>query len=110
MMAELQTLNTVRDSREEYPDWRRLRDYDGSALLLQPFMQGRYRFSEKLSINAGVHGIYYGLNETSNIEPRASAQLCYRSHQNHHVQLWTAQPATTIARLSLSTIEERWQL
>ncbi len=35
-------------------------------------MQGRYRFSEKLSLNAGLHGIYYGLNETSNIEPRAS--------------------------------------
>ena len=72
MLAEIQSLNTKRDSREEFPDWRRLRDYDGNALLLQPFVQGRYRFSEKLSLNAGVHGVYYGLNETSSIEPRAS--------------------------------------
>lgn len=72
LLAEFQSLNTVRDSREEYADWRRLRDYDGNALLLQPFIQGRYRFSEKLSLNAGLHGIYYGLNETSAIEPRAS--------------------------------------
>ncbi|MBO9635792.1 MAG: TonB-dependent receptor [Chitinophagaceae bacterium] len=72
ILVEMQSLKTTRDSREEYPDWRRLRDYDGNALLLQPYIQGRYRFSEKLSLNAGIHGIYYGLNETSNIEPRAS--------------------------------------
>ncbi|NML23938.1 TonB-dependent receptor [Pseudoflavitalea sp. G-6-1-2] len=72
LLAEVESLDTYRDSREETPDWRRLRDYNGSAVLFQPYVQGRFRFSEKLALNAGVHGIYYGLNQTSAIEPRAS--------------------------------------
>lgn len=72
VLAEVQQLDTYLNSRQDQPEWRVQRDYDGSALLLQPYLQGRYRFSERLSLNAGVHGIYYGFNETSNIEPRAS--------------------------------------
>lgn len=61
-------------SRDQYnkPDWVFLRNYEGNSLLLQPFVQGRYRFTDKLALTAGVHGIYYGFNDTYNIEPRAS--------------------------------------
>ena len=72
VLAELEGLDTYRYSREESPDWETTRDYDDNAILVQPYLQAKYRFTEKLSLNAGVHGIYYGLNETSNIEPRAS--------------------------------------
>jgi hypothetical protein len=72
VLAEV--LGTDQQSLDHYnkPTWVYLRNYDGSALLLQPFMQGRYRFTDKLALTAGVHGIYYGLNDTYNIEPRAS--------------------------------------
>ncbi|HEY1166233.1 MAG TPA: TonB-dependent receptor [Chitinophaga sp.] len=61
-------------TRDHYnrPEWAFLRNYDGSSLLLQPFIQGRYRFTDKLALNAGLHGIYYGFNDHYNIEPRAS--------------------------------------
>jgi hypothetical protein len=72
VLAEVQGLDTYVQTRIEQADWITTRAYDGSSLLLQPYLQGKYRFSDKLSLNAGVHGIYYGFNETSNIEPRAS--------------------------------------
>lgn len=71
-VAEIQGLDTKVNSREKQPEWQVLRDYDGNALLFQPYIQGKYKFTEKLSLNAGLHGIYYDLNETSAVEPRAS--------------------------------------
>lgn len=72
VLAEIQGLDTYLEDRRNQPDWVVSREYDGNSLLLQPYLQGKYRFSDKLSLNAGVHGIYYSFNETSNIEPRAS--------------------------------------
>ena len=72
VLAEIQGLDTYVQTRIEQADWITTRAYDGSSLLLQPYLQGKYRFSDKLSLNAGVHGIYYGFNETASIEPRAS--------------------------------------
>jgi hypothetical protein len=71
-LAEQNGLDTYLDTRENRPGWETLRDYDGASWLLQPYVQGKYRFTEKLSMNAGVHGMYYSFNEKSSIEPRAS--------------------------------------
>jgi hypothetical protein len=70
-------------TRDHYnrPEWAFLRNYDGSSLLLQPFIQGRYRFTDKLALNAGLHGIYYGFNDHYNIEPRASLSYEFTSKQ-----------------------------
>jgi hypothetical protein len=65
-------LDTYLETRDSRPGWETLRDYDGASWLLQPYVQGKYRFTEKLSLNAGVHGMYYSFNEKSSIEPRAS--------------------------------------
>lgn len=93
MLAELIGLDTKVETREDRPDWETIRDYDGSAWLLQPYVQGKYRFTEKLSLNAGLHGIWYGLNETSAIEPRASLSYALAGNQTltfsyglHHQQ------------------------
>lgn len=71
-LAELNRLDTYQETRESRPDWETTRDYDGSSWLLQPYVQGKYRFTEKLSVNAGLHGMYYTFNESASIEPRAS--------------------------------------
>ncbi len=93
LLAELQGLDTYLQTREDRPDWETIRDYDGSAWLLQPYVQGKYRFTDKLSLNAGLHGIWYGFNETSAIEPRASLSYALESNQTltvsyglHHQQ------------------------
>jgi hypothetical protein len=71
-LAEQNGLDTYLETRESRPGWETIRDYDGSSWLLQPYVQGKYRFTEKLSLNAGVHGMYYTFNEKAAIEPRAS--------------------------------------
>jgi Outer membrane receptor proteins, mostly Fe transport len=84
-LAENLGLDTKMETREGRPGWETLRNYDDNAWLLQPYVQGRYRFTEKLSLNAGVHGMYYSFNESSAIEPRAS--LSYAIANNKTITL-----------------------
>lgn len=93
MLAELIGLDTWVRSREDRPDWETIRDYDDNAWLLQPYVQGKYRFTDKLSLNAGVHGIYYGMNDNAAVEPRASLSYAIAGNQTltlsyglHHQQ------------------------
>jgi hypothetical protein len=81
VLAELQGLDTYLRTRNKRTDFETTRDYDGNAWLVQPYIQGRYRFSEKLSLNAGVHGIWYGLNDSYAAEPRASLSYAVANNQ-----------------------------
>lgn len=47
---------------------------DDHATLYQAFTTWRYRFSNKLSLNTGVHAQYYTLSEQLALEPRISVQ------------------------------------
>ncbi|WP_315813992.1 TonB-dependent receptor [Paraflavitalea speifideaquila] len=93
ILAELNGIDTWLRTREDKPDWETIRDYDGSAWLIQPYAQGKYRFTDKLSLNAGLHGIYYGLNDKAAVEPRASLSYAIAGNQTltfsygmHHQQ------------------------
>ncbi|MDR7129787.1 hypothetical protein J2X69_002133 [Algoriphagus sp. 4150] len=55
-----------------YPDYARLMDTDDRYTIFQPFVQGQYHLSESFTLNGGIHGQYFSLNETFVIEPRAS--------------------------------------
>lgn len=55
-----------------YPDYVSLMDTDDRYTLFQPFAQAQYRLSERFSVNGGIHGQYFSLNEAFVIEPRAS--------------------------------------
>ncbi|TND06531.1 MAG: TonB-dependent receptor [Bacteroidetes bacterium] len=60
-------------------------DYSGGTFLVQPFAQYKYKITDNLVLNAGVHGQYYGLNENSlAIEPRAGLR-------------WTPAPRHTLS-------------
>lgn len=54
------------------PDLFTFRNVDESFGLFQPYIQGQFRLMEKLTLNAGLHGQYSGLNEQFIIEPRAA--------------------------------------
>jgi len=51
-----------------------LTEYDGNTFLLQPYAQYQYRVSDKMSLNAGLHYQYLGLNGSSSLEPRAGVK------------------------------------
>ena len=46
--------------------------FNESTTSIEPFVQGQYRISESVTLNAGVRGMYYDLNEDTAIEPRAA--------------------------------------
>lgn len=45
-------------------------DYSGTSVLLQPYVQWKYKPSDALTFNAGVHGQYFTLNGSAAVEPR----------------------------------------
>jgi hypothetical protein len=65
-------LNDLVDSIHSEITWQfyNRQDYSGTAILLQPYLQWKYKPSDALTFNAGVHGQYFTLNGSSAIEPR----------------------------------------
>ena len=49
-------------------------DANGNMELLQTYAQWKHRFTNDLSINAGLHFQYFGLNNSTAIEPRAGIE------------------------------------
>jgi len=79
-------LNTlVTDRTYSGLDWKTQRDYNNSSNLLQPYAQMQYRFTEGLTLNAGLHAQYFTFNNTSALEPRAS--LSYNFLSQHTLTL-----------------------
>ena len=51
-------------------------DYQGSAAMIQPFIQWKYRISDKMDFTAGLHSQYFSLsNSFSYVEPRLGWKL-----------------------------------
>jgi hypothetical protein len=55
-----------------FPDFVNLINTDGNYTVVQPYTQAQIRLSEKLTLNAGLHGQYFSINEEFAVEPRAS--------------------------------------
>ncbi len=49
-----------------------IRSYNSDFLLLQNFIQAKYKATDKLTFNAGLHGTDFTFNNTYAVEPRAS--------------------------------------
>lgn len=61
--TSLETLNA---------DPQTLAQASGNSWLLQPFVSSTFNPSSKLSLRLGLHGMYFSLNGSKSIEPRAS--------------------------------------
>ena len=57
-------------SREFTPDWFDFYRFDDNTLLLQGYVQTKYKFNQKLSLNTGVHTQNLTINDNWVIEPR----------------------------------------
>ena len=65
------------------PDMFTFRDIDNNFGMFQPYIQGQFRLTEKLTLNTGVHAQYSRLNEQFVIEPRAAVN--YKINPLHSV-------------------------
>lgn len=57
-------------------------DIEDETTLYQFFTTWKHRFNNKLSLNTGLHGQYYGLNEQFTIEPRVSVQYIFNGNNS----------------------------
>lgn len=48
-----------------------LHDFKGQSFLIQGFLQWQHRFTEKLTLNTGLHYQHFVYNNTNALEPRA---------------------------------------
>lgn len=67
------------------PDLFTFLDVDEQFSIVQPYIQGQFRLSEKLTLDAGLHGQYANLNKQFVLEPRAA--LNYQIAANHKVNM-----------------------
>ena len=51
-------------------DWKQIWDYDSYTNLTQAYAHAKYSFSDKLTLNAGLHSQYFFLNKSTALEPR----------------------------------------
>lgn len=47
-------------------------DRKGNTLQVQGYYQAKFALNAKLSLHAGVHALYYSLNDRASVEPRAA--------------------------------------
>lgn len=58
-------------------------DFQGTAVLIQPFVQWKYRVTEKMDVTAGIHSQYYSFsNSLSAVEPRLGWKLRMKNNQS----------------------------
>ncbi|MBU2018505.1 MAG: TonB-dependent receptor, partial [Bacteroidetes bacterium] len=58
-------------------------DYKGTAFMIQPFVQWKYRITENMDFTAGIHNQYYsGSNSISIAEPRLGWKYRMRKAQS----------------------------
>jgi hypothetical protein len=79
-----------RDEQEDLngdgdPDLVTIRSIDGSYMVFQPYVQTKYRLTENLTLNSGIHTMYSDLNKQFVVEPRAS--MSYRIHPKHTINI-----------------------
>jgi len=68
----------VRDSNSV---WRQYWDFKDNTSLHQAYAQAKYRFNDKLTLNAGMHTQLLALNNSTSVEPRVG--LKYQVSQKH---------------------------
>lgn len=93
ILLERFTLDAKLSDREEqddtdgdgYADLVPLLSNDGSYTLLQPYAQGQFRITEKLTLNAGLHGQYFSVNEQFVAEPRVSFSYAINQKSNLNI-------------------------
>jgi hypothetical protein len=79
-------------NKQLYPNLKSLRNTSGETMLSQAYVQWKHRFTDKLTLNTGVTGLHYQLNNTAVLEPRAglsyaltpksSLNVAYGLHSN----------------------------
>ncbi|MCX6160064.1 MAG: TonB-dependent receptor [Ignavibacteriae bacterium] len=71
VQAELMKLYLYdRTKMDQQDTWKQIWDYDSYTTLAQAFAHVKYSFSEKFTLNTGIHAQKFFLNNSFSVEPR----------------------------------------
>ncbi len=70
IIEELISLKLNYKNRTFTPDWQQIWDFNDYTSLLQGYAQAKYSFSNKATLNIGLHSQYLTLNKSISVEPR----------------------------------------
>ncbi|MBA2612025.1 MAG: TonB-dependent receptor [Bacteroidetes bacterium] len=78
-------INLILNARERDSNsvWNQYWDFNDHTMLHQAYAQAKYRFTEKLTLNLGIHGQLLALNNSTSIEPRVG--LKYQLNQKNTI-------------------------
>ena len=63
------------------PFWAYTNDFNGQTVLFQGYAQWRYKISNKLNLNTGLHAQYFDLNRQTVLEPRLALNYAVADNQ-----------------------------
>ncbi len=84
-IGEILQLNLNARSLDSNKVWNQYWDYKNSTSLIQLYGQAKYRFNEKLTLNAGIHSQILTLNNSVFVGPRVG--LKYQLTEKHTFSL-----------------------
>lgn len=93
VQTELMNLNLFFRTREINPAWKQIWDFNDYTTLAQAFVHAKYNFSDKLTLNIGLHSQLLTLNNSKSIEPRvglkyaATAKSTFSAGYGLHSQM-----------------------
>ncbi len=82
IITDVYDINLIDSIASDTFGFRRRYDIVGRHVLMQPFFQWKYNAGEKVTINSGIHGQYFSLNNNSlALEPRVGMSWRFAKSQ-----------------------------
>jgi hypothetical protein len=81
IIAEVMDLNLFYRTRQFSPGWNQVWNFNDYTSLLQGYVHAKFSFTEKLTLNAGLHSQLLTLNNSSAVEPRLGLKYQFREKQ-----------------------------
>ena len=85
IISEIKSLMLNARERDSNSVWKQYWDFNDNTALHQVYAQAKYRFTDKLTLNAGLHTQFLALNNSRSVEPRVG--LKYQLAEKHTVSL-----------------------
>ena len=85
VLDEIINLNLFYRNRTYTPEWVEIWDYKNYTSLLQGYAHAKYSFSNRMTLNAGLHSQFLVLNNSSSLEPRIG--LKYQTNEKSSISI-----------------------
>lgn len=68
-------------ANQDYNEMIKVSDVDGNSSMVRAFAQAKYSITQNLTLNTGLHSMYFQLNDKMAVEPRLG--LKWEASENH---------------------------